>query len=67
MGSLDYIHAAEAYAKGYTGTGITLGIIDGEVRLIHPDFAGKNPGYAVVYDDQKALKEDSTVLMWQAL
>ena len=57
MGSLEYIHAAEAYAKGYTGKGITLGIIDSEVRLIHPDFAGKNPGYAVVYDDQKALKE----------
>jgi len=57
MGSLDYIHAAEAYAKGYTGKGITLGMIDSQVRLIHPDFAGKNPGYAVAYDDQLALKE----------
>ncbi len=58
MGSLDYIHAAEAYAKGYSGQGITLGMIDGSVRIIHPDFAGKNPGYSIPYDDAEALKND---------
>lgn len=41
MGSLDYIHAAQAYAKGYTGQGVILGISDCEIRQDHPDFAGK--------------------------
>ena len=58
MGSLDYIHAAEAYAKGYSGQGITLGIIDTGVRIIHPDFAGKNPSYSVPYDDEYTLEND---------
>ena len=41
MGSLEFIHAADAYAKGYSGKGITLGIWDQRVRLDHIDFAGK--------------------------
>jgi autotransporter-associated beta strand protein len=41
MGSLEFIHAADAYAKGYSGKGITLGIWDDRLRLDHIDFAGK--------------------------
>jgi subtilase-type serine protease len=41
MGSLDFILAADAYAKGYSGKGITLGILDMRLRLDHIDFAGK--------------------------
>lgn len=40
-GGLDAIHAADAYALGYTGAGITLGIVDGAVRADHPELAGK--------------------------
>ncbi len=38
---LDFIHAADAYALGYTGAGITLGIIDTPVLFSHPEMAGK--------------------------
>ena len=38
---LDFIHAADAYALGYTGAGTTLGIIDSPVRGDHPELAGK--------------------------
>ena len=38
---LGFIHAADAYALGYTGAGTTLGIIDSAVRADHPELAGK--------------------------
>lgn len=38
---LNFIHAADAYALGYTGAGITLGMIDTSVRGDHPELAGK--------------------------
>ena len=38
---LDFIHAAVAYALGYTGAGTALGIIDSSVRADHPELAGK--------------------------
>lgn len=41
---LDFIHAADAYALGYTGAGITLGIIDTPVLFSHPEMAGKLAG-----------------------
>lgn len=34
---LNFIHAADAYAMGYTGAGVMLGIIDSAVRVDHPD------------------------------
>ena len=34
MGALDAIHAADAYALGYTGAGVTIGIIDFNFELI---------------------------------
>jgi autotransporter-associated beta strand protein len=39
--NLDLINAAEAYAKGYTGKGITIGINDFPVNLEHESFADK--------------------------
>ncbi len=38
---LDMINAADAYARGYTGQGIVLGICDDYVSFSHPEFAGK--------------------------
>lgn len=38
---LNFIHAADAYALGYTGADITLGMIDTSVRGDHPELAGK--------------------------
>ena len=38
----DLINAADAYAQGYTGKGVTVGVADiGFVNLAHPEFAGK--------------------------
>ncbi|MBI6550232.1 autotransporter serine protease [Xenorhabdus lircayensis] len=39
---LGAIHADEAYAKGYTGKGIKLGIFDQPVYAKHPEFVGKD-------------------------
>lgn len=41
---LDFIRAADAYALGYTGAGITLGIIDTPVLFSHTELAGKRAG-----------------------
>lgn len=40
-GVLDVINAAEAYALGYTGAGVTVGVIDEAIRSDHPELAGK--------------------------
>ncbi|MBE8208093.1 autotransporter domain-containing protein, partial [Leptospira borgpetersenii serovar Ballum] len=37
---LGAIHADEAYAAGYTGKGIKLGIFDQPVYAKHPEFSG---------------------------
>ncbi|HGE8309099.1 S8 family serine peptidase, partial [Serratia marcescens] len=39
---LGAIHADQAYAAGYTGKGIKLGIFDQPVYAKHPEFAGGN-------------------------
>ncbi|POW94327.1 autotransporter outer membrane beta-barrel domain-containing protein [Serratia marcescens] len=39
---LGAIHADQAYAAGYTGKGIKLGIFDQPVYDKHPEFAGEN-------------------------
>ena len=41
---LDLINAAGAYAQGYTGKGVTVG-----VNFSHPEFSGKT-GSGVVFD-----------------
>ena len=40
-GGLDLINAAEAYCKGYTGKGVTIGINDQPVNLEHESFSSK--------------------------
>ena len=47
---LDLVHAADAYAQGYTGKGVTVGVTDiGIVDFTHPEFAGKDNN-TIVYD-----------------
>ena len=48
---LDFIRAADAYALGYTGAGVTLGIIDTAVRVDHPELAGKVSLMALPFDE----------------
>ena len=44
---LDAINAAEAYAQGYTGKGVTLGIVDRYVNLSHSEFLNKDKSYII--------------------
>jgi subtilase-type serine protease len=41
-GALDWINAAEAYAAGYTGKGVTIAITDSNAYPQHREFAGKS-------------------------
>ncbi|WP_167367840.1 S8 family serine peptidase [Methylobacterium pseudosasicola] len=36
---LEAMHAADAYAAGYTGLGVTVGVVDSGVYRAHPEFA----------------------------
>ncbi|MCJ2059733.1 S8 family serine peptidase [Methylobacterium sp. J-048] len=36
---LEAIRAADAYAAGYTGLGVTVGVIDSGIYSVHPEFA----------------------------
>lgn len=46
---LDVINAADAYTKGLDGSGITVGVVDSGLDIIHPEFAGRyNEG--ITYD-----------------
>jgi hypothetical protein len=58
MGPLDQIHAADAYALGYTGKGVTIGIVDfnfdftsSEV-VFDPASVGPNPKSLALYQAQ---------------
>ena len=60
----DLIHAADAYAQGYTGKGVTVGVTDVSiVNFTHPEFAGKDNN-TVVHD---ALNGDYGNLTWANL
>jgi hypothetical protein len=55
MGALDAVHAADAYALGYTGAGVTIGIVDfnfdfssAEVNF-HPGSVGPDPHSVDLY------------------
>ncbi len=52
---LRMIQAANAYAKGITGDGITIGFVDTGLDVDHPEFAGKN----IVLNDQSGLTSTS--------
>ncbi len=61
---LDLINAAGAYAQGYTGKGVTVGVTDvGIVNFSHPDFSGKT-GSGVVFD---GLESSDVPLTWEEL
>ncbi|MHD0316964.1 autotransporter domain-containing protein [Fusobacterium sp. THCT1E2] len=57
---LDTINAAEAYAQGYTGKGVTLGIVDDYVNLSHSEFRSKDNSYVIgeIPKDIDWLKND---------
>lgn len=58
---LDLVHAADAYAQGYTGKGVTVGVTDVSiVNFAHPEFAGKDNN-TVVHD---ALNGNYGNLTW---
>ena len=63
-GALDIINAAAAYAQGYTGKGVTVGVADaGTVNFSHPEFSGKT-GSRVVFD---GLESSDVPLTWEKL
>ncbi len=48
---LQQINAAQAYSWGYTGSGVTVGILDGGIDATHPEFPGQPvAGYDIVLD-----------------
>lgn len=61
---LDLINAAGAYAQGYTGKGVTVGVTDvGIVNFSHTEFSGKT-GSGVVFD---GLESSDVPLTWEAV
>lgn len=63
-GALDIINAAGAYAQGYTGKGVTVGVTDaGTVNFSHPEFSGKT-GSGVVFD---GLESSDVPLTWEEI
>ena len=63
-GALDIINAAGAYAQGYTGKGVTVGVTDvGIVNFAHPEFSGKT-GSGVVFD---GLESSDVPLTWEEI
>lgn len=61
---LDLINAAGAYAQGYTGKGVTVGVTDvGIVNFSHTEFSGKT-GSGVVFD---GLESTEVPLTWAEL
>lgn len=61
---LDLVNAAAAYAQGYTGKGVTVGVTDaGTINFSHPEFSGKT-GSNVVFD---GLESTEVPLTWAEL
>ncbi|MBR4328772.1 MAG: hypothetical protein IKP71_02875, partial [Candidatus Riflebacteria bacterium] len=52
-GGLDLINAAEAYSKGYTGKGVTIGINDLPVNLEHESFSSKTGSKDIGYGNER--------------
>ena len=55
MGGLDMIHAADAYALGYTGKGLFLGIFDTPVNFMHREFTDKTGSGFLWHGDASAI------------
>ena len=61
---LDLVNATGAYAQGYTGKGVTVGVTDaGIVNFSHTEFSGKT-GSNVVFD---GLESTEVPLTWAEL
>lgn len=61
---LDLVNAAGAYAQGYTGKGVTVGVNDaGIVNFSHTEFSGKT-GSGVVFD---GLESSDVPLTWEKI
>ena len=44
---LDLVNAADAYAKGFTGKGVTIGVLDQPINFLHPKFSSKTASAAI--------------------
>ena len=44
---LDLVNAADAYAKGFTGKGITIGVLDQPINFLHSKFSTKTASTAI--------------------
>ncbi len=54
-GGLDLINAAEAYSKGYTGKGVTIGVNDQAVNFEHNSFSSKTSSKYIGSFDLKQI------------
>lgn len=57
---LELINAAQAYAQGYTGQGVVVGVLDTGVDGQHPEFQGQllegyYPGSGIVFPPEEAI------------
>jgi hypothetical protein len=66
MGALDAVHAAEAYALGYTGAGVIIGVVDFNFQLsatdevnYHPASVGPNTQSVALYQAQTGATAES--------
>jgi subtilase-type serine protease len=48
---LDAVYAAEAYALGYSGKGVTVAVVDSAALRTHPEFIAKGPYYVEYFTD----------------
>jgi subtilase-type serine protease len=55
---LDFINAADAYAKGVDGSGVMVGVIDSGMDIDHPEFAGRYIE-GVTYDPSRPWDADT--------
>ncbi|SEH43273.1 S8 family serine peptidase [Selenomonas sp. KH1T6] len=62
---LDLLNAASAYAKGYTGKGVILGVCDQPANFLHPEFANKD--YAQMIRDSWMEGGQPGVYDWSQL
>ena len=66
MGALDQVHAADAYALGYTGAGVIVGVVDfnfepgSSAVNYHPDSVGPNAQAIALYEAQIGEPADTT-------
>ena len=66
MGALDAVHAADAYALGYTGAGVIIGVVDFNFEFgatdeinYHPASVGPNAQSVALYQAQTGTTVDS--------